>query len=63
MKPISISIAIALCLVLSACKGEDPEAAAKAIQADIAWGGKIMIDWLIKREQEAEESEASNARK
>ena len=49
--------------VLDALEARDPEAAAKAIQADIAWGGKIMIDWLIKREQEAEESEASNARK
>ena len=36
MKPISISIAIALCLVLSACKGEDPEAAAKAAAAQKA---------------------------
>lgn len=32
----SISIAIALCLALSACKGEDPEAAAKAAAAQKA---------------------------
>lgn len=38
--------------VLDALKARDPEAAAKAIQADIAWGGKIMIDWLAEREKE-----------
>ena len=48
--------------VLDALEARDSEAAAKAIQADIAWGGKIMIDWLVKREQEAQEPEVSNAR-
>ena len=23
-----------------------------AIQADLVWGGKIMIDWLVEREKE-----------
>ena len=27
-------------------------AAARAIQADLVWGGKIMIDWLVEREKE-----------
>ncbi|PLC50194.1 GntR family transcriptional regulator [Pollutimonas subterranea] len=38
--------------VLDALKARDPVAAAKAIQADITWGGKIMIDWLAEREKE-----------
>lgn len=49
--------------VLQALQARDPEAAAKALQADIAWGGKIMIDWLIKREQEAEQQAAADKRK
>lgn len=38
--------------VLDALKARDPDAATKAIQADLAWGGKIMIDWLAEREKE-----------
>ncbi|CUI76377.1 GntR family transcriptional regulator [Achromobacter xylosoxidans] len=38
--------------VLAALKARDPEAATKAIQADLVWGGKIMIDWLVEREKE-----------
>src|SRR3546814_19443095 len=38
--------------VLDALKAHDPEAATKAIQADLTWGGKIMIDWLAEREEE-----------
>jgi DNA-binding GntR family transcriptional regulator len=51
--------------VLDALEARDPQAAAKAIQDDIAWGGKIMIDWLVKREQEsqAQEPEVSHARR
>lgn len=38
--------------VLAALEARDPEAATKAIQADLVWGGKIMIDWLVEREKE-----------
>ncbi|MYN12711.1 FCD domain-containing protein [Pusillimonas sp. TS35] len=38
--------------VLDALKAHDPEAARKAIQADLVWGGKIMVDWLAEREAE-----------
>ncbi len=38
--------------VLAALEARDPEAATKAIQADLVWGGKIMIDWLDEREKE-----------
>ncbi|MFT0548916.1 GntR family transcriptional regulator [Allopusillimonas ginsengisoli] len=38
--------------VLDALRARDSEAAAKAIQADILWGGTIMIDWLAEREKE-----------
>lgn len=38
--------------VLDALEARDSEAAAKAIQADLVWGGKIMIDWLVEREKE-----------
>lgn len=38
--------------VLAALEARDPEAATKAIQADLTWGGKIMIDWLVEREKE-----------
>ena len=38
--------------VLEALAARDSEAAAKAIQADLVWGGKIMIDWLVEREKE-----------
>ena len=48
--------------VLDALEARDPDAAAKAMQADIAWGGKIMIDWLVKREQEAQEQQAQKSR-
>ncbi|WYX53611.1 GntR family transcriptional regulator [Achromobacter xylosoxidans] len=37
--------------VLAALEARDPEAATKAIQADLVWGGKIMIDWLVEREK------------
>ena len=45
--------------VLHALEAHDSEAAAKALQADIAWGGKIMIDWLAKREREADYTQAA----
>ncbi len=38
--------------VLEALEARDSDAAAKAIQADLVWGGKIMIDWLVEREKE-----------
>jgi DNA-binding GntR family transcriptional regulator len=38
--------------VIEALEARDPEAARKAIQADLVWGGKIMIDWLVEREKE-----------
>lgn len=38
--------------VIDALEARDSEAAAKAIQADLVWGGKIMIDWLVEREKE-----------
>jgi DNA-binding GntR family transcriptional regulator len=38
--------------VLDALKKRDAEAARHALQDDIAWGGKIMIDWLIEKEKE-----------
>lgn len=37
--------------VLDAIKAQDPQAASVAIQEDLAWGGKIMIDWLAEREK------------
>ncbi|MDQ8031306.1 GntR family transcriptional regulator [Bordetella genomosp. 1] len=44
--------------VLEALRARDPEAAARAIQDDLRWGGKIMIDWLIEREKEQAEEAA-----
>ena len=38
--------------MLAALEARDSEAAARAIQADLVWGGKIMIDWLVEREKE-----------
>lgn len=38
--------------VIEALDARDSEAARKAIQADLVWGGKIMIDWLVEREKE-----------
>lgn len=38
--------------VIEALEARDSEAARKAIQADLVWGGKIMIDWLVEREKE-----------
>lgn len=38
--------------VLQALEARDSEAARNAIQADLVWGGKIMIDWLVEREKE-----------
>ncbi len=38
--------------VIDALRAHDPEAASKALQEDLLWGGKIMIDWLIEREKE-----------
>ena len=40
--------------VLAALKARDPEAARAAIQADLVWGGQIMIDWLVEKEKEQE---------
>lgn len=37
--------------ILDALTARDSEAAAAAIQDDLAWGGKIMIDWLAEREK------------
>lgn len=50
--------------VLDALKARDAEAARHALQDDIAWGGKIMIDWLIEKEKEQEaQLEAQSAKK
>ncbi|GAB1576305.1 GntR family transcriptional regulator [Bordetella petrii] len=49
--------------VLAALKARDPEAAAKAIQADLVWGGEIMIDWLVQREKEQAEQEREQGRR
>lgn len=38
--------------VLQALEARNSEAARNAIQADLVWGGKIMIDWLVEREKE-----------
>lgn len=38
--------------VIAALKARDPEAATKALQADLVWGGQIMIDWLVEKENE-----------
>lgn len=38
--------------VIAALKARDPEAATKALQADLVWGGQIMIDWLVEKEKE-----------
>ncbi|SHH35316.1 GntR family transcriptional regulator [Pollutimonas bauzanensis] len=38
--------------VLAALRQHDSEAATRAIQDDLQWGGKIMFDWLVEREQE-----------
>ncbi|SEJ29164.1 MULTISPECIES: GntR family transcriptional regulator [unclassified Achromobacter] len=38
--------------VIEALEARDSEAARQAIQADLVWGGKIMIDWLVEREKE-----------
>jgi len=38
--------------VIEALEARDSEAARIAIQADLVWGGKIMIDWLVEREKE-----------
>ncbi|WP_191578488.1 GntR family transcriptional regulator [Achromobacter insolitus] len=38
--------------VIEALEARDSEAARNAIQADLVWGGKIMIDWLVEREKE-----------
>ena len=40
--------------VLAALREHNSKAAAKALQSDIAWGGKIMVDWLAAREKEQE---------
>ena len=40
--------------VLAALKARDPEAARAAMQADLVWGGQIMIDWLVEKEREQE---------
>ncbi|MET0185204.1 MAG: GntR family transcriptional regulator [Achromobacter sp.] len=40
--------------ILDALEARDPEAAARAIQEDLMWGGKIMIDWLVEKEKEQE---------
>lgn len=38
--------------VLAAFEARDPDAAARAIQDDLMWGGKIMFDWLVEKEKE-----------
>ena len=38
--------------VIAALQARDPEAATKALQADLVWGGQIMIDWLVEKEKE-----------
>ena len=38
--------------VIEALEARDSESAREAIQADLVWGGKIMIDWLVEREKE-----------
>jgi DNA-binding GntR family transcriptional regulator len=48
--------------VLEALHARDPEAATKAIQADLVWGGKIMIDWLVEKEQEQEAQARAQAK-
>lgn len=50
--------------VIAALKARDAEAARHALQDDIAWGGKIMIDWLIEKEkeQDAEQEAPSKTR-
>lgn len=48
--------------VLAALKAGDPAAATKAIQADLTWGGRIMIDWLIEKEKEQEARIAASRR-
>lgn len=40
--------------ILTALAARDPEAATLAIQEDLMWGGKIMFDWLVEREEEQE---------
>ena len=40
--------------ILEALEARDPEAAARAIQEDLMWGGKIMIDWLVEKVKEQE---------
>lgn len=40
--------------ILDALEARDPEAAARAIQEDLMWGGRIMIDWLVEKEKEQE---------
>ena len=38
--------------VLAALEARDPQAATRAIQDDLMWGGKIMFDWLVEKEKE-----------
>lgn len=40
--------------VLDALQERNSKAAMKAIQSDLAWGSKIMVDWLAAREKEQE---------
>lgn len=42
--------------VLAALQKRDPDAASKAIQADLVWGSKIMINWLIQHEKKLAQS-------
>ena len=44
--------------ILTALKAHDPEAATKAIQDDLLWGGKIMFDWLVEREEQESQTAA-----
>src|SRR3546814_18635660 len=48
--------------VLDALKARDPEAATTAIQADLTWGGNIMIDWLAEREAEPAQTRSAERR-
>ncbi|WP_144636545.1 GntR family transcriptional regulator [Bordetella genomosp. 13] len=46
--------------VIDALRARDPQAASQALQDDLRWGGKMMIDWLIEREKEQADGEAGS---
>lgn len=49
--------------VIDALKARDSDAAARALQEDLVWGGKIMFDWLVAREQAGRQAESPPAAK